>query len=1109
MNHQLDETIYTWTNDRYSEPSRPKWQDLLYFQSKNTSTPSYNGKINYPHPSLFDLPLLSTTKRTVNNPTEQSNEKPKNLVIAIPEQLPFYEEFKNAALESGNIVTTAITPESDWVFHDHRYDVRASPNWDEVGNKEIQFVNEFYFRQIFDLKINFPIPDFLHYHLVYIVPHSLESKLKSIVIAGRGRVTDNSSKATIIVSIKPPKNLLSQQQWLLPEELVHLSYTKEISILQMLFELGAYSPSLSERKWAIQRLISRNEMGTEEVIRWLLKHGHGGLVCWLYRSLSEQKDSRFIDIAIQQIQDSDFENRDSRVGVKNFARYYLGSLGEIITDLLPETIRELMESIPKPDPIQDPDFVNWREELIKFIEKEPLAWQILNFTITELPLDQQIRVGKELTKFSIRTMMRQYLRDFESIRPGRLRRQLIRMGITNLKELAEVDELAKAHTFVQELKKRANMNFHLLSFKRMIKQTSLVHSPAVFALGYIESEGAISVSPSSKRKVGRWKYIKNFCKGYLASLPSVSPDRYADYATAVFLFKINKQTFHELFASLGIEFWEEYPEQIWTILKFPDAQFDECLNFCFKIFERPIGKTFIDNLNLEEVLKLPTMTDAVGLEWLASKIKVRIETQPFDQKICVNLISREEESIALIGIQWMGTEWPLDLAALAGIHLNEIVYKTAQTYILSRSTSEASQIVLKMLFILSEMKEFDKKKFSRFFSFLKEVPIDSNEEQQFQLLSIAEKLVDAEYKGLSVYLPMLIGEEHFAKVLEKAANSSFEEIRKRAENILYSRSESGEIENQLPIISLMWSTDEEISNRAQNYVQVLFDEQKFTKEMLTHLLLTTVRLETPENLVIWLLDLLNRLKPELWQEIPPSVLWKFSQHPVSELATFGILQFFVLGDKLPEPELLQTIANSDETSLRQKVLKLLESKLSLLGEAPRVLLPLLESSFPDLHEGAKQLFKKCPAPVKARSTAAEIFADSPIEKAQKFGLEQLNQLFAEGLPEETLLRLLEHPNSTIQQAISSQLEKLVDRALSINSLPTLNLFIRYAKVVLFAPNRLTDAKNYVTDLLKQIISSKTDSAPIARELLWEMTNSRIIRDRERAFLILAQLEEES
>lgn len=169
------------------------------------------------------------------------------------------------------------------------------------------------------------------------------------------------------------------------------------------------------------------------------------------------------------------------------------------------------------------------------------------------------------------------------------------------------------------------------------------------------------------------------------------------------------------------------------------------------------------------------------------------------------------------------------------------------------------------------------------------------------------------------------------------------------------------------------------------------------------------------------------------------------------------------------------------------------------------LLIMLESDVAALNEAAKSVFDSLPQ--EEQKKLHSLIIDSPDKKTYEYGLQKLYELYempGELIPEDFIVRMLEHSSVEVKQYIAGKLDETLGNLGGGNK----ELFIYYAKTLLFLPNRVSKSKNNIYQVLPAFVGKYRDKVNEIEQMLLAIGGSNIIADAERALVALAQIRRE-
>jgi hypothetical protein len=741
-----------------------------------------------------------------------------------------------------------------------------------------------------------------------------------------------------------------------------------------------------------------------------------------------------------------------RLGVQAFAQWYLEAAGEEGTwQVLPAEKSKLLLKLPElPDnPELNEEFLTWTTEFTEFVVENHTLLDVITPIIAQLDPTLQMIVAKTLYK---------------------------RIGVWS------------------RLKERWRL------LKRLFKQTKIRLCPGIF--GLTVAEFLVGAGYTKTRGYLR-KSVKQFLE-WLATYEA--PSVCADHVLAILINGVSSQD--DAIAPY-VSILTQFPEKIWFLLQ--QSHENITVKTALNLFEHPNCRAFIAALPIQEMIEVLRIhvKDHLPMlnRWAYKLLKKKVLVHPVDVAACEIMI-RTSEELGLLAIDWLKTQdypWTPSIAALTFLHSGSKVHTLGLEYVNTHSQIAAETFLESARLFVSEP-QWDDDSFERLEMLAGQVSVDPNE--------VCLILLDTDREIVTTFVVNLLPQASL-DAWSKATNSSLSDVRKRATEILIQKAIAVAFADFYPIAyqlaTMSASEHENVAQDTQEFVQNLITQaDSKTKIILGQFILYAGKSEITSEFRAWLLKIFNEVDQSIWKQVEPELIFKLARHPQQDLQLFGILQILNRGDKLPSYDVLATVADADSGVIRQQLLQLLR-QMKALTESPDALLPILESDFDDLYQGAIQIFEDCPASMEKKVFAAESFAQSPVERVQAYGMDLLDSFFMEGLPDDILIRLIEHPSNVVRARIAHHLGNLVKEVISQS--PDLavqtshELLKQYFRTILFTPHRGRAAKNKVIELIGKLALSSTPLASWAKAQLHEMTLSHVKRDRTRAFLQLAKVEE--
>lgn len=164
---------------------------------------------------------------------------------------------------------------------------------------------------------------------------------------------------------------------------------------------------------------------------------------------------------------------------------------------------------------------------------------------------------------------------------------------------------------------------------------------------------------------------------------------------------------------------------------------------------------------------------------------------------------------------------------------------------------------------------------------------------------------------------------------------------------------------------------------------------------------------------------------------------------------------------------------------------------------------LLESNIFLLNEIAKEVFATMSEENKIK--LHKMILDSPVKKVYGFGLEKLEELYGERIPAEFVMQMFEHPSADVKGYVSNK----ANCVLNTFGYGDEEIFLYYVKTLLLLPNRVRKNKEDVYTALYQFALQYQDRRQEVEQLLLDMGGSNIIKDREKALVLLAKIRKEA
>lgn len=184
------------------------------------------------------------------------------------------------------------------------------------------------------------------------------------------------------------------------------------------------------------------------------------------------------------------------------------------------------------------------------------------------------------------------------------------------------------------------------------------------------------------------------------------------------------------------------------------------------------------------------------------------------------------------------------------------------------------------------------------------------------------------------------------------------------------------------------------------------------------------------------------------------------------------------------------------------LIELLSSNKEKLTANFTTLLILCESNVVALNELAKSVFENLPK--EEQKNLHFIIIDSPDKKTYEYGFQKLYEIYektGEIIPEDFLVKMLQHSSYDVKSYISNKIIEIVNNLADGNE----NIFMYYTKTLLFLPNKISNIKNNIYDVLPTFVDTHKDKQTEIEEMLLSIGSSNVVLDSERALVALAKI----
>jgi hypothetical protein len=139
---------------------------------------------------------------------------------------------------------------------------------------------------------------------------------------------------------------------------------------------------------------------------------------------------------------------------------------------------------------------------------------------------------------------------------------------------------------------------------------------------------------------------------------------------------------------------------------------------------------------------------------------------------------------------------------------------------------------------------------------------------------------------------------------------------------------------------------------------------------------------------------------------------------------------------------------------------------------------------------------------KLRDSILSMAIDSPVEQSFKFGLDQVEKIYENKIPLPIILHLMEHTDPVVKAFVSRKISSFFNDLRAGDE----DLFLYYAKTLLYLPSKFSPEKEYVYKQLEKYACKFPDLARNIQELLLEIGSTSVRRESERALVAFAMIQ---
>ena len=221
---------------------------------------------------------------------------------------------------------------------------------------------------------------------------------------------------------------------------------------------------------------------------------------------------------------------------------------------------------------------------------------------------------------------------------------------------------------------------------------------------------------------------------------------------------------------------------------------------------------------------------------------------------------------------------------------------------------------------------------------------------------------------------------------------------------------------------------------------------------------------------------------------------------------------------LPKDSLILSILETGSKRLVKTLTELTDRLQAQLANRPNTLLLLFECNVTHLNQIAQAVFESLPsaaapdalAAISASTEAGQreklhmMLLDSPMEQTYQYALKKLDSWYGNRLPALFIRRMMEHPCVEVKAYLSQKMQS----ALGSFEETSPDLYLYYAKTLLYLPNRVTKSKEQIYGSMPLFLQHYPEKRQELEHLLLDIGSADSKIDSERALVAFARIQKE-
>ena len=207
-------------------------------------------------------------------------------------------------------------------------------------------------------------------------------------------------------------------------------------------------------------------------------------------------------------------------------------------------------------------------------------------------------------------------------------------------------------------------------------------------------------------------------------------------------------------------------------------------------------------------------------------------------------------------------------------------------------------------------------------------------------------------------------------------------------------------------------------------------------------------------------------------------------------------------DTLPKNSLILSVLETGSKRLVKTLTEIIKRQQTILAERPATLLLLFECNVYHLNKIAQSVFEGLE--IEKREKLHIILLDSPIERAYQYGLKKLDDWYGNKIPTQFIPRMIEHPCVEVKAYLSKKMKHAFSEIKETNP----DLYIYYAKTLLYLPNKVSKSKKHIYHTIPLFLKYYPEKQQEIEHILLDIGSTNNKTDSERALVAFAQIQKE-